>query len=96
MTKTFCDRCGKEITEECKYGLITHRTLYASIRFIPWKKHTEWSERVERCICPECEDSYIHWFMNPKTDACNSCNRRVGCKDGTDLTTRNCGMKTLR
>lgn len=67
MTKTFCDRCGKEIKEE--YGWIKHRTLYASIELIPvpGKKHTEWSERADLYICPECEDSYIHWFMNPET-----------------------------
>lgn len=35
MTKTFCDRCGKEIKEE--YGWITHRTLYASIKLLPGK-----------------------------------------------------------
>lgn len=29
-------------------------------------------------------------------DACNSCNRRAGCKDGTDLSTQNCSMKILR
>jgi hypothetical protein len=65
MTKMFCDRCGKEITKE--YGWITHKTLYASIKFVPGKKHTEWSKQVEFEICPECEDSYIHWFMNPET-----------------------------
>ena len=66
MTKTFCDRCGKEITKE--YGWITHRTLYASIRLMPGKKHEEWSERADQYICPECEDSYIHWFMNPEKE----------------------------
>jgi len=65
MTKTFCDRCGKEITKE--YGWITHRTLFASIRLLSGK-HTKWSEREDLCICPECEDSYIHWFMNPETE----------------------------
>lgn len=28
-------------------------------------------------------------------DSCNSCNRQAGCEDGTDLSTRNCGMKNL-
>ena len=65
MTKTFCDRCGKEITKE--YGWITHRTLYASIRLF-MRNNDEWSEREEQYICPECEDGYIHWFMNPKTE----------------------------
>lgn len=66
MIKTFCDRCGKEITKE--YGWITHRTLYASIRLFSVKKHDEWSERADLYICPECEDSYIQWFMNPETE----------------------------
>lgn len=67
MTKTFCDRCGKEIIKE--YGWITHRTLYAArISFLPGRKHTEWTESKDLYICPECENSYIHWLMNPKTE----------------------------
>ena len=66
MTKTFCDRCGKEIKKE--YGWITHRVLYASIRLLTVKKHEEWGERDDQCLCPECEDSYIYWFMNPETE----------------------------
>lgn len=65
MTKTFCDRCGKEITNKC--GWITHKTIYAIIRLVPWKEHTEWSEQVDKYICPECENSYIQWFMHPET-----------------------------
>ena len=65
MIKTFCDRCGKETKKE--YGWITHRTLCASIKLIPWKKHDEWSERDDVYICPECEDSFIQWFMHPET-----------------------------
>ena len=65
MTKTFCDRCGKELVKT--YGWITHRTLYASIKLLPGKRREEWSERADLYICPECEDSYIHWFMNPET-----------------------------
>ena len=66
MTKTFCDRCGKEITK--KYGWLIHRQLYASMRLLPGKEHTEWSDRNDLCICMECEDSYIRWFMHPETD----------------------------
>ena len=66
MVKTFCDRCGKEITKE--YGWITRRILYTSIRLCPGKKHDEWSNRKDLYICPKCEDSYIRWFMNPETD----------------------------
>ena len=66
MTKTFCDRCGKEITKE--YGWIKHRTLYASIRLFTTKKSAEWHEQEDKYICPECEDSYIRWFMNPEKE----------------------------
>lgn len=66
MTKTFCDRCGKEIAKE--YGWIVHRVLYASIKLLPGKEHTEWSDRADQYICPECERSYIHWFLNPETE----------------------------
>ena len=66
MTKTFCDRCGKEITKE--YGWIRHRTLYASIRLLLSKEKTDWSKENDQYICPECEDSFIHWFMNPETE----------------------------
>ena len=31
-------------------------------------KHEEWSDRKDQYICPECEDSYIHWFMNPEIE----------------------------
>ena len=66
MTKMFCDRCGKEIKEE--YGWITNRMLYASIRFLPGKKHTEWSDRGDLYICPKCEDSYISWLMTSEAE----------------------------
>lgn len=65
MTKTFCDRCGKEIKQE--YGWITRKRLYANIRLIPGKEHTEWSYLGDLYLCPECEDSYIQWLMNPET-----------------------------
>jgi len=65
MTKTFCERCGKEIKK--KYGCIIHMQLYASMSFLQGKEHTEWYELPNRCICLKCEDSYIHWFMNPET-----------------------------
>ena len=64
MTKTFCDRCGKEITK--KYGWIIHRRLYASITLFSGNEHAEWSDPTDRYVCPECEDSYVHWFMNPE------------------------------
>ena len=66
MTKMFCDRCGKEITKE--YGWITHRTLCASIKLVPGRRHEEWCERADQYICPECEDSFIRWFMNPEKE----------------------------
>ena len=72
MTKMFCDRCGKEITKE--HGWIKHKTLYASIRLFSGR-HAEWSEQEGLYICPECEDSYIHWFMNPEGEDCEPVKR---------------------
>lgn len=66
MTKTFCDRCGKEITK--KYGWIVHRTIYGTIKLLPCKENAEWSDRADQYICPECEDSFIHWLMNPEKE----------------------------
>lgn len=73
MTKTFCDRCGKEIERKSGFGglyaWITHRTYFAKLRMIQSSvpDDVRWKED-ERYICPECEASYIHWFMNPEKD----------------------------
>ena len=66
MVKTFCDRCGKEITKQHRW--ITHRTLYARISLVPRKENTEWSNETDLYICQECEDSYVHWLLNPETE----------------------------
>lgn len=66
MPKTFCDRCGKEITKD--YGRLAHSMLYARIILFPGEKHEEWYERKDKYICPECEDSFIRWLMNPETE----------------------------
>lgn len=68
MTKTFCDRCGKEIKEDNHRGVyawITHRCYYARLRMIGSGRCELTYESDDKYICPECEDSYIHWFMNP-------------------------------
>jgi hypothetical protein len=72
MTKTFCDRCGKEIKKvdhTSIYAWITHRALYATLRMIGSKSEEGNWKTVDAYICPECEDSYIHWFMNPEKKA---------------------------
>ena len=63
MTKTYCDRCGKEI-QGSKYALIRHKTWYAKQLLIPAFVRDDW-EGVDKYICPDCEEQYIHWFMNP-------------------------------
>lgn len=73
MTKTFCDRCGKEIQRKCGMGLyawITHKVLYAKIRMVGLAAFSEENNWIsdDKYICPECEESYIHWFMNPDND----------------------------
>lgn len=68
MTKTFCDRCGKEISDTegrtLIYAWITHTCYYAKLRMIGSNSKTNWKSD-DKYICPECEESYIHWFMNP-------------------------------
>ena len=67
MTKTFCDRCGKEISNtEGKnfYAWITHTCYYAKLRMIGSSSRLNWKSD-DKYICPKCEESYIHWFMNP-------------------------------
>lgn len=67
MTKTFCDRCGKEILEKNRFSLyawVTHRCFYSTLRMI--SSGDPKMESDDKYICPECEDSYIHWFMNPE------------------------------
>lgn len=68
MTKTFCDRCGKEIKEEDHRGIyawITHKCCYAKLRITTYDTLFQTDDKY---ICPECEDSYIHWFMNPEKE----------------------------
>lgn len=71
MTKTFCDRCGKEIEKDNRhcsiYAWITHRCYYATLRMIGSDEGLA-HRTDDRYICPECENSYIHWFMNPEKE----------------------------
>lgn len=63
MTKTFCDRCGKEIEQE--YAWLSRKVYYTTARLCTTKLRENW-ESDDKYICPECEESYIHWFLNPK------------------------------
>lgn len=72
MTKTYCDRCGKEIpkNETHKYdvyGWMIHRSMYATLGLIATRRGDPSFDRSDYCIRPECEDSLIHWFKNPET-----------------------------
>lgn len=64
MTKTFCDRCGKEITHK-PFAWINHKTVYAKLSLTPSQPDEDWKEH-NKYICKDCEDSYIHWFMRPE------------------------------
>lgn len=64
MTRIYCDRCGKEI-QGSKYGWILHRIRYAEQRLIPSCRRDGWKD-TDKYICPDCEEQYIHWFMNPE------------------------------
>lgn len=69
MTKTFCDRCGKEILTQKDFNIcswIRHRS-YCGILYTvscSFDKGLAY-KTAKHYICPECEESYIHWFMNP-------------------------------
>lgn len=65
MTKEFCDRCGKEIEMNC-YGLLIRKTLYSAARLMLSAFHSEWIDRKDADLCPECEESLMYWFSNPK------------------------------
>ena len=66
MTKTFCDRCGKEIQMGFRnYSLLTRRVHYSEARLITINPREDW-EMDDVYMCKDCEDSYIHWFMNPE------------------------------
>ena len=66
MTKSFCDRCGVEI-KPGKYAWINHKTIYARLTTNSAGQRIGEKER-DVIICSECEDSYIHWFMNPNEE----------------------------
>jgi hypothetical protein len=72
MVKTFCDRCGKEIETKNHvsiYAWITHRTFFAKLRMMSSSPNTDFAyENDDQYICPDCEASYIHWFMHPEED----------------------------
>ena len=67
MTKTFCDRCGKEI-KKAAYGWLKMKMAYARHRLMSTEPKIDWQDD-DKYICPDCEDSYIHWFMNPQIDS---------------------------
>ncbi len=64
MVKTFCDRCGAEIKER-KYAWLSRKVVYVNSKMIPWTSREDWNTD-DKYICPECEDSYIHWFLHPE------------------------------
>ena len=64
MTKTFCDRCGKEIVENRKYAWLNYRKIYARMKLVTHEMRQDW-EDDDKYICPECENEFIHWFMHP-------------------------------
>ena len=66
MTKTFCDRCGAEI-EKYNYAWLSSKLVYIKAKLLISREREDWKED-EKYLCPKCENSYIHWFMNPDKD----------------------------
>ena len=63
MVKFFCDRCGKEITAP-SFGIFRHKVYYAKVQLLFSRN---W-EKDEKYLCPQCEQEYIHWFLNPEEE----------------------------
>lgn len=63
MTKTFCDRCGAEIKQE--NGWLRRKALYSVLRLVPPMPKFDWKSE-DKYLCPDCSESYIHWFLNPE------------------------------
>ena len=62
MTKTFCDRCEKEIKKPFKkYSIISK--LYYRWLFSFWKEN---EVQVMHELCKDCQESLIKWFENPE------------------------------
>ena len=59
MVKVFCDRCGEEILSPT-YSIFKHKVYYATVKLLFSR------EDDERYLCSQCEQEYIHWFMNPE------------------------------
>ena len=67
MTKTFCDRCGKETaSREVAWLTMKH---YSTFKFFPIKSRGDWDNRrdSDSYLCQECEDSFIDWFVSGGT-----------------------------
>ena len=62
MTKTFCDRCGREITTDREYGWLSHRVKYSTISF--WAPHhkDKWTHDDDKYLCPQCEEEFVQWY----------------------------------
>ena len=67
MTKTFCDRCGKEIIKS-KYGWLTHRTVCSTIRLCPSSPDVGVTRDGDAYICPDCEKSFERWFVKGENE----------------------------
>lgn len=61
-SKVFCDRCGKEITYNSNYGYIHHREYHILKIFNIKIQENDLSRDTD--LCPECSNSFIHWFSN--------------------------------
>lgn len=54
MTKTFCDKCGKEITQYQKASTLTY------------KLNQSFCSSVVVDMCEDCWDKFLDWMENEK------------------------------
>lgn len=67
MTKTFCDRCGKEIIKS-KYGWLIHRIAYSTVRLCSSSSDVGTVRDKDAYICPDCEKSFEEWFLKGENE----------------------------
>lgn len=60
MTKIYCDRCGKEITEP-KKGVIHHRVHYGKVWLESFRFVNDEDTSIHT-ICKTCEEYFVKWI----------------------------------
>lgn len=64
MTKRFCDRCGKEVTDLTMLSFL--RTKHTCEVYLWSNNIRDTTQEAYHDICRDCENSLYHWFAAGK------------------------------